>query len=133
MERNNKTSYIFDKYGNPIYGKPIIIVKECWMASPLSMAKYYGRIKMDRTEYVIVDKFGRDIFQLSAIAARTGRRYAIEPDHPADLCREDFVRTYRKLGGELLIEMIERGDSEQSIKDAAKGMKNCPVTKTKRK
>ena len=78
--------------------KPICMAEELWANSQFSIARYYGQIKVGGHRYVIVNKEGKDIFQCSIEAEKAGREKAIEPGEPCDLCREDFVKYYRKLG-----------------------------------
>lgn len=86
---------------------PIVMAESYWANSQLSIARYYGRIKYNGAEYVIVDKRGHDIFECSIEAEKAGREKAIEPGEPADLCRIDFVPIYRKLGRELFLKFIQ--------------------------
>ena len=76
------------------------MTEEYWRSSQLSMAQFYGCISADGHDYIIVNKDGKDIFECSAEADRAGRDKAIEPGEPADLCRSDFVKYYKKLGRE---------------------------------
>lgn len=85
----------------------ILMTEECWVNSQLSIARYYGGIKYDNHEYIIVDKIGRDLFECSAIAQKEGRQKAIEPGEPADLIRKDFQPLYRKLGRDKFIEVLK--------------------------
>lgn len=83
------------------------MTEEFWANSPFSIARYYGRIKVDRHEYIIVDKRGWDLFACSMEAKKLGREKAIEPGEPADLCRADFVPIYKKLGREAFLKFIK--------------------------
>ena len=85
----------------------IVMTEEFWANSQLSIARYYGRIKVDGHEYVIVDKRGKDIFECSAEAEKAGRNKAIEPGEPADLCRTDFVPLYHKLGRDAFLQFLK--------------------------
>ena len=86
---------------------PIVITEEYWANSPLSLARYYGRAKYNGHEYIIVNKEGKDIFECSMEAEKEGREKAIEPGDPADLCRDDFVSTYRKFGRDKFLAVLE--------------------------
>jgi len=55
-----------------------MMTEEFWANSQLSVARYYGRCKMDGHEYVIVNKEGKDIFECSIEAEKAGREKAIE-------------------------------------------------------
>lgn len=83
------------------------MTEEFWANSQLSIAWYYGRIKVDGYEYVIVDKRGWDIFACSMEAEKLGREKAIEPGEPADLCLADFVPLYKKLGRDAFLKFIK--------------------------
>lgn len=76
----------------------ILMTEEFWRNSQLSVAKYFGGCRYNGHEYIIVDKFGRDLFECSRIAAKEGREKAIEPGEPADLIRKDFKGLYKKNG-----------------------------------
>lgn len=104
---------------------PLIMTEEYWANSQLSVARYYGGIKIQGREYIICDKTGRDIFQLSAIAHRQGKQKAIEPGEPADLCLKSLLPAYRKLGRDRIIALIEQGKTEEEIKAIAKSIKKA--------
>ena len=102
---------------------PVLMTEEYWANCQLSIARYFGMINYNGVRYIIVDKHGRDVFECSAIAEKEGRAKAIEPGEPADLCREDFISTYKKLGRDLLIELLNAGMDEREIKQLAKRKK----------
>lgn len=89
------------------YKKPICMSEAFWANSQFSIARYYGRVRIDGQEYIIVNKEGKDIFECSAEAEKAGRENAIEPGEPADLCRTDFVKTYRRLGRDRFFEVLK--------------------------
>ncbi len=103
---------------------PLIMTEEYWMNSPLSIARYYGGIKLQAREYIICDKTGRDIYQLSAIAHRQGKQKAIEPGEPADLVLKSLLPAYRKLGRDRIIALIKEGKTEKEIKAIARQKRN---------
>lgn len=96
----------------------IVIFESAWANSPLSIARYSGRVKYNGDEYVIVDKRGHDIFECSEEAEKEGRKKAIEPGEPADLCRTDFVPIYRKLGREEFLRFLKENPQIDSVKEA---------------
>ena len=98
---------------------PLIITEEFWANSQLSIARYYGQIKMNDKEYVIVNKEGKDVFELSVIAEKEGKERAIEPGEPCDLCLRSLVPSYRKLGRDRIMELIREYKTEDEIKDIA--------------
>lgn len=99
---------------------PLLMTEEFWANSQLSIARYYGEITFDGRKYIIVDKYGRDIYECSAIAEREGREKAIEPGEPADLILSTLRFSYRKLGRERIIALIKDGKTENEIKALAK-------------
>ena len=98
--------------------KAILMTEEYWATSQFSVVRYYGRIRIDGYEYLIVNKDGKDIFQCSVEAEKAGRDKAIEPGEPADLVRKDFVLLYRKLGRDKFIEILEK--NQQASEDELK-------------
>ena len=86
---------------------PICMAEEFWANSHFSIARYYGQIKVGNHTYVIVNKDGKDIFECSVEADKAGREKAIEPGEPADLCRQDFIKYYRKLGRDKFMEVLK--------------------------
>ena len=99
---------------------PLLMTEEFWANSQLSIARYYGEIVFCGRKYIIVDKNGRDIYELSAIAEREGREKAIEPGEPADLILSTLRFAYRKLGRDRIIELIKHGKTEDEIKKLVK-------------
>ena len=98
---------------------PLLMTEEFWANSQLNIARYYGEIIFCGRKYIIVDKHGRDIYELSAKADREGREKAIEPGEPADLVLSTLKMAYRKLGRERIIALIKEGKTEDEIKALA--------------
>ena len=103
---------------------PLIMTEEFWANTQLSVVRYYGRCQFMGREYIICDKTGRDIFQLSAIAKRQGKEKAIEPGEPADLVLMSLLPAYRKLGRDRIIALIKEGKTEKEIKAIARQKRN---------
>lgn len=101
---------------------PLVMAEEYWANSMFSVARYTGTIEVFGYVYIIVDTLGRDIFECSAIAHKEGREKAIEPGEPADLCRLDFVPTYRALGREKIVQLLKEGKSKEEIEEIAKAL-----------
>ena len=99
---------------------PLLMTEELWSNSQLSIARYYGEIIFCGRKYIIVDRYGRDIYELSAIANREGREKAIEPGEPADLILSTLRFAYRKLGRDRIIALIKEGKTEDEIKALTK-------------
>jgi len=99
--------------------------EEYWANSQLSIVRHYGRVKLGGYEYIIVNKEGKDIFQCSAEAEKEGRAKAIEAGEPADLCRTDFVKYYKKLGRERFLEVLKENQytSDDELKKIYKTIK----------
>ena len=87
--------------------KPVCMTEEFWANSQFSVARYYGCVKVNGHEYVIVNKEGKDIFECSIEAEKAGREKAIELGEPADLCRRDFVKHYRRLGRDRFLQVLK--------------------------
>lgn len=96
---------------------PILMTEEYWASSLLSIARYYGRITVRGVEYVIVDKEGKDIFQLSIEAEKAGRAKAIEPGEPADLIDRRYITLYREAGRERFIGWLKEGLTMKEMKE----------------
>ena len=90
----------------------ILMEEEYWRNSHLSIARFYGGINLKLEgksyEYIIVDEFGRDLFQCSAEAEKEGRDMAIEPGEPCDLLCKGFLHFYKKLGRDAFIEVLKK-------------------------
>ena len=74
---------------------PILIEEGYWMNSPLSVARFYGGIRFNGEEYVIVP-----------------------PKN--DLLLKDWVPVYKKLGREQTIGLIKNGTSLKVAKEIIK-------------
>ena len=85
------------------------MTEEFWASSPFSVVRFTGVIKAYGREFIIVNKEGKDIFQLSAEAEKAGRAKAIEPGEPADLVDRRYVPIYRKLTREKFTEWVKEG------------------------
>lgn len=99
------------------------MTEEYWANSQLSVAKHYGGISVNGKQYLIVNKDGKDLFELSIETDKAGREKAIEPGEPADLVLETLIPAYRKLGRDKIIELVKQGKTEKEIKEIAKSTK----------
>lgn len=97
------------------YPKDLLMVEESWRNSQLSIARFYGRIRLNGYEYIIVNKEGKDLFECSYEAKKAGRDKAIEAGEPADLIWEDLRPAYKRLGRDKIIELIKQGKSAEEI------------------
>ena len=96
----------------------IVMTEEFWANSMFSLARHTGSIKVDGHIYTIVDKRGLDIFACSLEAQRMGRQKAIEPGEPCDLCRQDFIPIYHKLGRDAFLKFIKEHPEVSTPKEA---------------
>lgn len=99
------------------------MTEEYWANTQFSIARYYGRINFAGHEYTIVNKEGKDIFECSIEAERADREKAIKPGEPADLCRNDFIPLYRKMGRDAFLRLLKENPDVQTVKDAKAKMK----------
>lgn len=97
----------------------IIISEEYWVNTHLSIARYYGGIKLNGDEYKIVNKDGITLEELSDPRSKhyVKEDKAIPAGEPADLVLMQWIPIYRKLGREKTIELVKRG---LSLKEAEK-------------
>lgn len=104
------------------------MAEEFWANSQFSVARYYGRVKINGHEYYIVDKLGRDLWECTAIANKTGQDKAIPAGEPADLVRKDFIPYYRKLGRDKFWEVLRANptSTDEKLKAIYKGMTSKP-------
>lgn len=88
---------------------PLVIAKEFWMDSHLSVAKYNGYILSGGNLYIIVNKYGKNIFECSREADNHGRNQATTAGEPADLCLAELVPVYKWLGRDEFMKRIKDG------------------------
>lgn len=97
----------------------LLMAEEYWANTHLSVVRYYGCVKFDGAEYIIVDKLGRDVWECSAIANREGRSKAIDPGEPADLIWRNLQPHYRTLGRDRILALLKDGADFDTIARAA--------------
>ena len=92
---------------------PILLTKEFWMNSQLSVAKYSGGIHLTcdggkKRTFLIVNKEGKELNQVS-----------IPAGEPADLVDKEFILLYKKLGRNLFIGIVQANPlaSRKELKD----------------
>lgn len=95
--------------------KPLLMTEEYWANSQLSIARYYGALRISNYNYIIVDKFGRDLAECSALANKEGRDKAIEPGEPADLIWDGLQKDYKRLGRDMILRLLKEGKSFKEI------------------
>lgn len=99
--------------------KTILLTKESWMNSQLSVAKYSGGVQVtgeggETRTLLIVNKEGKDLTQVG-----------IPEGEPADLVDKEFIPLYKKLGRDLFIAivnanpLVSRGELKNILTEAA--------------
>ncbi len=97
---------------------PILMTEEYWRNSYLSIARHYGQINFNGKIYMIVNKHGETMLEISERMDKEGKDgYAVPPGEPADLVLMEWIPVYRRLGRERVMELIEEN---VSLKDAKK-------------
>lgn len=93
--------------------KLIMLTKESWMNTQLSVAKYSGGVQIvdeggKKRTFFIVNKEGKDL----TLAG-------IPEGEPADLVDKEFIQLYKKLGRTLFIEIVQANPlaSRKELKD----------------
>ena len=93
--------------------KVIVLTKETWMNSQLSVAKYSGGVQIvdeggKKRTFFVVNKEGKDLTQAD-----------ISEGEPADLVDKAFIPLYKKLGRTLFIEIVQANPlaSRKELKD----------------
>lgn len=87
----------------------IMMTQEYWRETQLSAAARWGGATLNGIHYIIVNKEGKDLFELSIEADREGREYAIPPGEPADMVDERYLKIYKKIGRDKFIEWVKEG------------------------
>lgn len=92
---------------------PILIPEEHWRNGIFSVASIYGGMTWNGQQYLIVNKEGATIMELSNPHSKyyvgDGAEHAIPPGEPADLVMMEWVPVYKALGREKMLEMAEKG------------------------
>ena len=93
--------------------KAILLTKESWMNSQLSVAKYSGGVQVvdeggKKRTFFVVNKDGKDLTQAG-----------IPESEPADLVDKEFIPLYKKLGRTLFIGLVQANPlaSRKELKD----------------
>lgn len=97
------------------YTETILFSEDYWANSQLSIVRHCGHVKINGKRYVIVNKEGKDIFELSAEAEKEGRDKAIEPGEPADLILEQWQPIYKALGRDKFIEYLKNNPGDLKL------------------
>ena len=90
---------------------PIAMAEDYWANSQFSVARYTGSVRINGAVYVIVNKAGATIFELSSPESKYyvgDDNMAIELGEPCDLVRVEWVPIYKKFGRDKFIELIKQ-------------------------
>ena len=90
------------------------MTEEYWANSHFSIARYYGQIEINGNIYVLVNKRGVTIFELSNPNSKHyvgDDNMAIPPGEPADLVHFQWLPIYRVLGREKTLELVKQNVS----------------------
>lgn len=90
--------------------QPVMMVEEYWANSQLSVARYTGGCILSGKRYVIVNKEGITLEELSFPGSRHyvgDDKMAIPTGEPADLIQVDWLPIYRKMGRKEFIKMLQ--------------------------
>lgn len=97
----------------------IFMPEEFWMSTHFSIARHYGKIGINGTTYIIVNKEGATIFELSDPNSKYffgENNMAIHPGEPADLVMKEWIPIYKALGRNEFINLIKKGVSLEGAK-----------------
>lgn len=99
--------------GNGRMKQPVIMTEEVWMNSMLSIARIYGGMTYNGKQYLIVNKEGATLEELSNPHSKyyvgDGDVKAIPPGEPADLVMKEWVPIYKALGRDKVMELAKKG------------------------
>lgn len=98
---------------------PLLMTQEYWTNTHYSIARHTGGVRIDGKDYIVVDKFGRSLYETSIPAGAT-----------ADLIYVGLQKSYKKLGREVILEALNKGKTFSEIKamkKPAKGRKSDAV------
>ena len=92
---------------------PILMTAENWRSGMFSLASIYGGMKWHGKQYLIVNKEGATLAELSNPHSKyyigDDANITIPPGEPADLVMTEWVPVYKALGREKMLEMAEKG------------------------
>ena len=80
----------------------LVIPKEVWKNSYMSIARHYGGMKVKGRPYSIVNKNGIS-------------KYAIEPGETQDLVFDELIPFYKKFGREKLLKLLDEGKTIEDL------------------
>lgn len=88
---------------------PILMTEEYWRNSMFSVARIYGGMTYNGQQYLIVNKEGATLAELSNPHSKhyvgDDTEMDIPPGEPADMVLKDWVPVYKILGRDRVMEM----------------------------
>ena len=105
---------------------PICMAEEYWANTQFSVVRHYGQMRFAGKLYVIVNKEGVTIFELSN---PKGEHYvgdnqmAIPPGEPCDLVMFEWVPIYKALGRDAFLAYIKDHDNLEVAQKYVKQLK----------
>ena len=101
-----------------------VIPEETWANSHMSIARYYGGIILNKEKYVVCNKHGITVFELSDPNSKyyvgDGEQKCIAPGEPCDLVNEKWIPVYKKLGRDRVLELVNQHKTLEECKKIAK-------------
>lgn len=85
-----------------------ILTEDYWANSQLSIVRHYGRASINGQHYIVVNKYGIDVFELSNPRSKHyvgDDQMAIPPGEPCDLVQKEWVPVYKALGREMALQL----------------------------
>lgn len=99
---------------------PLLMKQEYWMSTYFSVARHTGGVKINGKDYIVVDKFGRSLYETSIPEGET-----------ADLIYVGLQKSYKQLGREAIIKALNNGKTLSEIKAMKKPKKETKAIKQK--
>lgn len=96
---------------------PLLMTQEYWKNTHFSIARHTGGVKINGKDYIVVDKFGRSLYETSIPAGAT-----------ADLIYVGLRKSYKKLGREVILDALDKGKTLTEIKAMKKPVKESKPT-----
>ena len=96
---------------------PLLMTQEFWMNTHFSIAKQTGGVKINGKDYIVVDKYGRTLYEAPIPAGAT-----------ADLIYVGLQKSYKELGRETIIAALNKGKTLSEIKAMKKPVKESKPT-----
>lgn len=96
---------------------PLLMTQEYWTNTHYSIARHTGGVRINGKDYIVVDKFGRSLYETSIPAGAT-----------ADLIYVGLQKSYKELGRETIIAALNKGKTLSEINAMKKPVKESKPT-----